>query len=59
MHDVNLMWRNFETVRRWGKENGEKKTSFVSRGEIFRYGWVILKKCEGKIIKTLMDFDLK
>ena len=20
-----LMWRNFETVRRWGKENGEKR----------------------------------
>ena len=42
-----LMWHNFDTVRRWGKENGEKKTSFVDRGEI-----LVMddpkKKCEGK-----------
>ena len=32
-----LMRRNFETVRRWGKENGEKKTRFVSRGPRGRF----------------------
>ena len=30
-----LIWRNFETIRGWGIENGEKKTSFVSRGRFF------------------------
>ena len=53
-----LMWRNFETLRRWGKENGEKKTSFVSRGRFFVMDDP-KKSVKGKIIKTLMDFDLK
>ena len=53
-----LMWRNFETVRRWGKENGEKRRVFVSRGGDCSL-WMALKKCEGKNYENFDGFRLK
>ena len=53
-----LMWGNFETVRRWFKENGEKRRVLGEGGRFFVMD--DLKKSEnGKKNKTLMDFDLK
>ena len=53
-----LMWRNFETVRRWGKENGEKRGVLRVGGRFFVMDDP-KKSVKGKIIKTLTDFDLK
>ena len=53
-----LMWHNFETVRRWGKENGEKRRVLWIGGRFFVMDDP-KKSVKGKIIKTLMDFDLK
>ena len=53
-----LMWHNFETVRRWGKENGEKRQVLWIGGRFFVMDDP-KKSVKGKIIKTSMDFDLK